>query len=220
MTKRTSAALLCFWMAVQGLSLAAQSVDFAPALHSASLQPPATHTRDEIRKRLAVLDGLAPGAPYRTPVSARAPFAAGSLNPQYIAHGLATLNAFRYLAGLSDNVVADPSWSETAQYGAALLVIIGKGLNHQPAFPTGIGLPRDFYDKGYAGTTTSNLDQGGSDLSASVRDWMDDSDQGNIDRVGHRRWVLLPATESLRTQATQAAFVDTPAEPNPVLAQP
>ena len=181
--------------AAHGAVLSAQVTEFSPALQSGSLPPPAIHSRDQIRQRLASLDGLIPGPPYLKEPHMTSPYAAGSLAGQYLAHGIATLNAFRYLAGLPDTVEADPAWNETAQYGAALLAIINKGINHTPAFPAAIGMPRAFYDKGYAGTSTSNLTQGPADLPAAVKGFMDDSDPGNIDRLGHRRWVLSPGLD-------------------------
>jgi hypothetical protein len=184
-------------VASQCAALSAQASTFSPALQSDSQRSPAIHTRDQIRQRLAALDALIPGPPYLKEPHVAAPYAAGSLTAQYLAHGIATLNAFRYLAGLPDSVPTDPAWNEAAQYGAALLAIIDKGINHTPAFPASIGMPRPFYDKGYAGTSTSNLTQGPADLAASVKGFMDDSDPGNIDRLGHRRWVLSPSLDKV-----------------------
>jgi hypothetical protein len=184
-------------VAAHGAMLSAQDKAFSPALQSGSLPSPAIHSRDQIRQRLAALDGLIPGPPYLKEPHITAPYAAGSLTAQYVAYGMATLNAFRYLAGLPDAVPADPAWNEAAQYGAALLAIINKGIDHTPAFPAAIGMPRAFYDKGYAGTSTSNLTQGPADLAASVKGFMDDSDPGNIDRLGHRRWVLSPSLDKV-----------------------
>jgi hypothetical protein len=174
------------------VSLSAQAIGLVPALASETLPTPAIHSRDQIRQRLAILDTLLPGVPYRDPPHLTAPYAAGSLNAKYIAAGLATLNAFRYLSGLPDTVRDDAAWNESAQYGAALLAIIDKGLDHAPGFPANLKVSKAFYDKGYAGTSTSNLNQGSTNLADSIRGYMDDSSPGNVDRLGHRRWVLSP----------------------------
>ena len=184
-------------VASQGAALSAQAGTFSPALESGAVASPAIHSREQISQRLAAVDGLIPGPPYLKEPHLTVPYAPGSLNSRYLAKGIAALNAFRYLAGLPDTVTADPAWNDTAQYGAALLAIINRGISHTPAFPSAINMPRAFYDKGYAGTSTSNLTQGPEDLAASVKVFMDDSDASNIDRLGHRRWVLSPALEKV-----------------------
>lgn len=199
------------------VTLSAEAGGFGPALQSDNLPPPAIHSQDQIRQRLAVLDRLVPGAPYASQPIVISPYAAGCLNAQYISHALATLNALRYLAGLSDKVREDHAWNEAAQYGAALLAIINKGLDHKPAFPSGLNLSRDFYDKGYSGTSTSNLNQGSRDLANAIRGFLDDSDRDNIDRLGHRRWVLTPRLDRVGFGMANGYFalkVFSPGEPS------
>src|SRR5262249_50213938 len=72
-----------------------------------------------------------------------------------------------------------------------LLAKIGH-LDHTPKNP---GLPEDEYKLAYKGTSHSNLGQGFRSLANAVDDWMWDSDGGNIDRVGHRRWCRNPAMQ-------------------------
>jgi len=44
------------------VTLSAEAGGFGPALQSDNLPPPAIHSQDQIRQRLAVLDRLVPGA--------------------------------------------------------------------------------------------------------------------------------------------------------------
>ena len=53
-------------------------------------------------------------------------------------------------------------------------------------------MPREFYDKAFEGASTSNLHQGQDNLADAVAGFVFDSDERNIDRVGHRRWILSP----------------------------
>jgi hypothetical protein len=53
----------------------------------------------------------------------------------------------------------------------------------------------EFYEKGKAGCGRSNLFTG-ANIVSSVDAYMNDSDKGNIDRLGHRRWVLNPRMQN------------------------
>lgn len=99
------------------------------------------------------------------------------------------LNAIRYVAGVPHDVVLDEELNDFSQSGAKLLEKIGK-LDHTPTNP---GLPEDEFKKAYRGTSSANLGQGFGNLVQAVDGWMDDSDKGNIDAVGHRRWCINPA---------------------------
>jgi hypothetical protein len=48
------------------------------------------------------------------------------------------------------------------------------------------------YKLGYRGAANSNLAEGFRNLSLAVDGWIYDSDESNIDRLGHRRWCLNP----------------------------
>src|SRR5207248_7661158 len=77
------------------------------------------------------------------------------------------------------------------QAGAGILAAVGK-LTHTPENP---GWPEGDYKFAYEGTTHSNIyaETGTLAASHSVEGYMNDSDPGNIDRLGHRRWCLNPA---------------------------
>jgi hypothetical protein len=98
------------------------------------------------------------------------------------------VKAYRYLAELAyQNVTLDPEYNKLASAAAALCDRIGR-LDHTPANP---GLPEKEYKYAYKGTTSCNL-ASTPKLPFSVDLYMNDSDPGNIERVGHRRWVLNP----------------------------
>ena len=53
------------------------------------------------------------------------------------------------------------------------------------------------YDLGYTGASSSNIAMCSSNKytlqQCLVSGWMNDGDMSNIDRVGHRRWILNPS---------------------------
>ncbi len=101
---------------------------------------------------------------------------------------LRTLMAYRYLCGLPyRNMTLDWTYTAHDEAGVVLLTQINK-MTHTPDNP---GLPEDEYRFARDGTGASNLFSD-SDMVASVRAYMDDSDAGNIKVVGHRRWCLNP----------------------------
>lgn len=105
---------------------------------------------------------------------------------------LARLNAYRYLAGLNHDVQLKDEWNLTCKYAAHLCNVLGH-IEHTPAKPA--GMDEATYKRGYEGTSHSNLfwTSGADGLTGSVDGYMDDSDPGNVSRVGHRRWCLNPA---------------------------
>jgi len=153
---------------------------------------PAAHSRQKILAELKIFESAKPGAPYLVEPVLKRPYRAGELSSQFLNHGLAAVNFHRFLSGLPADVKLDNDWSSLAQYGAALLAIMNKGLSHTPEYPDGIGLPRDFYNRGYTAVSTSNLHSSQNDLAQAVKGFVHDSDSSNIDRLGHRRWVLAP----------------------------
>jgi len=105
---------------------------------------------------------------------------------------LLRLNSYRYLCGLPADVKLKDEYMLTCKYGAYLCSVLGH-IEHTPAKPA--GLDELIYKKGYEGTSHSNLfyTSGPDGLTGSVDGYMDDSDEKNVGRVGHRRWCLNPA---------------------------
>ena len=153
---------------------------------------PETHPRGDITREIKSFEAMAPGEPFSEQPLLKKPFKAGKLTDNFLKHGLASVNLHRFIAGLPYDVELDNDWNFMAQHGAALLAIMNKGLSHAPDYPQGIGLPKEFYNRGYTGASTSNLHSGQGDLSQAVKGFVHDSDSSNIDRLGHRRWVLDP----------------------------
>ncbi|OQC19747.1 MAG: hypothetical protein BWX69_02414 [Planctomycetes bacterium ADurb.Bin069] len=98
------------------------------------------------------------------------------------------LMCYRFLCDVPyEGMALDRDYNTAAQAGAELCARLGR-IDHTPPNP---GLPEARYKLGYRGTSHSNL-SAGSSMAASVTAFMDDSDPGNIARVGHRRWLLNP----------------------------
>ena len=53
-------------------------------------------------------------------------------------------------------------------------------------------MEKKLYDSGAKGCSSSNLANGYSNLMSSIQGWVSNKDEGNFDRMGHRRWVLNP----------------------------
>jgi hypothetical protein len=122
--------------------------------------------------------------------SCKAPYEAGKLKDAYLRDALNMLNFYRYLAGLPDDVELKDEFTELAQHGSVLNAA-HKTIAHQQSRPA--GMDSDFYGKASRGIGSSNLGQGYDTLTNGVTGWMDDSDNSNRDRLGHRRWALNPA---------------------------
>lgn len=115
-------------------------------------------------------------------------FYQGKLKKEFLKDGENSINYARFLAGLPAVEMTDEK-NQQAQYGSLILDNIQQ-LNHTPQNPGNI--PKDIFSKGYDVTSTSNLGTGYSSLFDFNKHCLNDSDNGNIDRVGHRRWLLSP----------------------------
>lgn len=114
----------------------------------------------------------------------------GIANPKYLERACTYLNYIRYVAGLK-SVSLNADANESAQYGATLLAA-NNVLTHYPTKPD--DMSEDFYQKGRAATTSSNLGyaSNGANLIQHISGCMSDRDSHNITCVGHRRWLLNP----------------------------
>ncbi|GGD91956.1 S-layer homology domain-containing protein [Paenibacillus nasutitermitis] len=117
------------------------------------------------------------------------PYAGGKLKSDYIVDGIRAVNFVRYLAGLPDDI--EPDWDlQQQQQAAALVNAVNDKLTHTPSRPA--DMEEELFDLGYKGAGSSNLYAGDPTLYSNVLGYMSDSDTSNIDRVGHRRWILNP----------------------------
>jgi hypothetical protein len=102
------------------------------------------------------------------------------------------LKQYRYLCDVATDVDLNYDYAVKASAACRLLDLVGH-LDHKPAKPPGCS--ESLYKVGFDGTSHSNLYQASWSPTAvqSVDAWMDDSDPSNIDRVGHRNWLLNAA---------------------------
>ena len=114
---------------------------------------------------------------------------AGALSASSLKNGLNALNTMRYIAGLSD-VTLSSEYSAQCQKAAYISALNGS-ISHYPTQPDGVS--SDIYGDGSAACGTSNLAAGYKNPAAAILGYMDDSDEGNIGTLGHRRWCLNPA---------------------------
>lgn len=127
---------------------------------------------------------------YEEKPNVNSPYSLGKLQEEYISEGIKAVNWVRYLAGLPDDIEADLTLGNQQQAAALLNAIHGE-LNHYPAQPQ--GMSASLYSLGANGAKSSNIAYGADNFMESVVDlYMADSSTGNIDRVGHRRWILNP----------------------------
>ncbi|MFD2670291.1 S-layer homology domain-containing protein [Marinicrinis sediminis] len=116
-------------------------------------------------------------------------YSAGEIKKPYILDGINATNFVRYLAGLPDDI--EPDWTLASQQQTAALVnAVNDELTHYPDQPA--GMSQEMFELGKQGTSSSNLYAGSYTFYENVRGYMSDSDPSNIDRVGHRRWILHP----------------------------
>lgn len=131
---------------------------------------------------------------YSKAASDRSPYQAGEVSKSSLDAALNTMNAIRYIAGI-DPVELDASYTKKEQ--AAALVNSANGqLSHYPSKPA--GMSSSLYQLGASGASGGNLSWTSWKTGLGyhlVKSWMYDGDAGNIDRVGHRRWILNPSME-------------------------
>lgn len=117
-------------------------------------------------------------------------FTLGEMDSKSQNKALALINLYRYIAGLSSDVTLNSEYSEYAQAASLINAANGK-LSHYPDKPA--GMSDELYEKAYYGDGRCNIASGFDSVrSATIYGWMDDSYANNIDRVGHRRWILNP----------------------------
>lgn len=117
----------------------------------------------------------------------------GLLTEDTLNNAIAMVNQIRYIAGLNADVVNYPEQEERLA-AAAMVNRLNGYLSHYPERPAVLKDSRydELYEQACAGAGASNLHYGYSYLPLTVLNYMDDSDYSNIDRVGHRRWILNP----------------------------
>lgn len=155
----------------------------------------AYHTQAEISARIKS-DGITLNDPLNFAVQPQLapPYGnAGVLSPETLNAAMKTMNQIRYIAGLQDNVTLNEEYNRKAQ-AAALVNFANHSLSHYPSRPA--GMDDGMYKLGSAGASSCNIAMASWNRSLNetiVKSWMEDGDSSNIDRVGHRRWILNPS---------------------------
>lgn len=126
----------------------------------------------------------------------------GGMNDRAMLDALVKVRTYRYLCDVPYDVGYDAEYIDLCQHGAEVMQMI-KELTHTPRRPDGVS--DEFYEKGKAGCGRSNIFSSNS-IVGSVDAYMDDSDASNIDRLGHRRWVLNPKMQNTGFGAGTSAF--------------
>lgn len=127
-------------------------------------------------------------------IHTEAPYASAVISAQSQQTALNLINQLRYIAGLDGNVTLNTGYSEQVA-AAAFLNYLNKSLSHFPARPSVLADASydALYQLGCKGASSANLASGPASLyRAIIYGWMSDSDNSNIKKVGHRRWILSP----------------------------
>ncbi len=132
---------------------------------------------------------------YAETPNTESPYNIGMLSNETLQSGINILNHVRYIAGLSDATLND-NYNKTAQAAAVVIAADTTSiLSHFPKQPS--DMSNDIYQLGAAGASSSNIAWGSWSTytlnDSIVNGWMDDGDPSNIDRLGHRRWILNPS---------------------------
>lgn len=153
------------------------------------------HTEDEIREFVKnhPADFTSP-VEYEEEPLGKAPYSLGRLKYKTLQSALNTLNQIRYIAGLSSDVVLNDEYVKQAQ-GASVVNSVNDVLTHNPEKPA--GMSDEVYRIGAEGASHSNIAMGYNNIDTSlVFGYMEDGDSSNIDRLGHRRWLLNPSMKA------------------------
>lgn len=171
-----------------------------------------THSKDDILKKYNEL--IKPNGFYGhkttyviEPVYSNGTYITGKISSKNIQESLNTINMIRYIAGL-DSVEIDDLLTQTAQAGTTGLAACDVLSHNLPKLPD---MPDDFYELASKGVGSSNLGCGYSNIPRSIiNGYMMDGDGSNIDRVGHRRWILNPQMAKIgfgQTDSFTATYV-------------
>lgn len=157
------------------------------------------HTQAEIRsffiEHPAMMDQA---VTYSVEPQLEEPYGTGVLSDETFTSALNLLNQLRFIAGLSYNIELDEQKNYYAS-AATLVNHLNNVMTHYPDRPIQLSDSKydQLYDDACNGASGSNIGWGYRSLNRCiVNGWMADEDPSNIDRVGHRRWVLNPFMET------------------------
>lgn len=151
----------------------------------------ANRTQNEIRKYIKK-SGAKTGdkVTYKTNPVVKPPYKPGKLSDKTLDSAVKMVNQIRFIAGLDYNVKIDNDYTEKTQ-AASLVNSVNNTLTHYPIKPA--KMQEKLFKLGADGARSSNIAMGyGTINSALLYGYMNDGGPSNIDRVGHRRWILNP----------------------------
>lgn len=126
--------------------------------------------------------------------STTVPYTLGSVKTEALQDAVNMTNFIRYLAELPA-VTLNDEFNREAQ-GASVVSAVNQQLSHYPQEPK--NMETSLYSLGNEGAQTSNLGAGYSSIVQSIQHgYMEDGDASNIDRIGHRLWILSPALQQV-----------------------
>ncbi|MBP3884645.1 MAG: CAP domain-containing protein, partial [Olsenella sp.] len=124
-------------------------------------------------------------------------YEAGTLSSESLAFAQAYLNLIRRSANL-DDVTFESTLNANASQGALILARLDSGLTHYPSTPSGVTDAQAAPGKYACSSSNLSYSRGYSNpLQTALQGQMDDEGSSNMSRVGHRRWLLYPATKTM-----------------------
>ena len=146
------------------------------------------HSRESIRKYFNELAATFMDTEYAQTPSVTVPYSPGALTDETLEEAVKAVNLIRYIAGLNSNITLNDTYTEMLQAGS-LINAINNQLSHDPEQPA--GMDDALYNLGKSGNQSANIAMGYASLAKAVtQGWLSDGDDSNIERVGHRRWLL------------------------------
>lgn len=134
------------------------------------------------------------GKTYIDNPSIKIPYNAGQLSTAVLEDALNTTKLIRFIGGLPTNIKLNENFNKEAQ-AASLISAINPTLSHYPQQPE--KMDSELYKLAYEGASKSNLSKGRNTIPDNILAYMNDGDSSNIDRVGHRLWILSPKLEEV-----------------------
>lgn len=150
------------------------------------------HTPDEIRDYYEKHPWTYSETLFTVQPSLTAPYNPGEISEESLQNALNCLNFIRYVAGLPADIVIKDEYCKKVQTGQ-LINAVNNYMSHNPIKPS--DMADELFQIGAEGNGKSNLWLSCDDLPQSLAVYMCDPGTDNINKVGHRRWILNPSMQ-------------------------
>ena len=133
----------------------------------------------------------------------------GKLSKAAKEDALHIVNTARFASGISE-LSLDDKYSDYAQ-AASFVNMLNNTIDHYPSLPRGLDQNSNIYQMALVGAANSNIGAGVNILDAALEYAQDDLGQLNQREVGHRRWLLNPASSQVgfgQTDQFSAMYVN------------